>query len=321
MGFSAKQVRALARSVPARFIRSRTLNGQEISYVEGWYALASANRLFGFEGWDRETVESRCVFSREARGTFHAVYVTKVRVTVRAEGQLIVREGSGSGEGKSASPAESHDIALKGAETDATKRALVTFGKAFGLALYSNGHTRPTEKDKARAAAPQSTTEISVQREPRTQRAPNLLPNGFHGPARWRKPQDLTHARNLPDQGAESRAPINALENREPARYNVKARPHRRRDRKHLRFVATQPCLICGRTPSDPHHLRFTQPRGLSLKVSDEYTVPLCRGHHRELHQTGNEIAWWERLSIDPLPLARKLWDVGNNDMANEAVD
>ena len=79
--------------------------------------------------------------------------------------------------------------------------------------------------------------------------------------------------------------------------------PKRRRDKSHLRFVASQPCLVCGRQPSDPHHLRFAQLRALGVKVSDEFTVPLCRGHHRQLHQAGNEIAWWEGLKIDALCL------------------
>ena len=78
------------------------------------------------------------------------------------------------------------------------------------------------------------------------------------------------------------------------------AEPKRLRDKAHLRFVASQPCLVCGRQPSDPHHLRFAQPRALGLKVSDEFTVPLCRGHHRQLHQAGNEVAWWEDLKIKP---------------------
>ncbi|WP_439398325.1 ERF family protein [Bradyrhizobium sp. PMVTL-01] len=85
-------------------------------------------------------------------------------------------------------------------------------------------------------------------------------------------------------------------------------KPQRRRDREHLRFVAKQPCLVCGRNPSDPHHLRFAQPKGLGLKVSDEFTVPLCRAHHRELHRASNEVAWWSRLAIEPLEVARRLW-------------
>jgi hypothetical protein len=84
--------------------------------------------------------------------------------------------------------------------------------------------------------------------------------------------------------------------------------PRRQRNKIHLRFVAKQPCVICGRQPCDAHHLRFAQTRGLGLKVSDEFTVPLCRSHHRELHRAGNEPQWWAARSIDALDAARKFW-------------
>jgi hypothetical protein len=86
------------------------------------------------------------------------------------------------------------------------------------------------------------------------------------------------------------------------------AEPRRIRDREHVRYVAGQPCLICGRSPSDPHHLRFTQSRALGRKVSDEFTVPLCRGHHREVHRCGDEAAWWRKAVLDPTVAARALW-------------
>jgi hypothetical protein len=76
--------------------------------------------------------------------------------------------------------------------------------------------------------------------------------------------------------------------------------PRRIRDRDHVRLVAKQPCLICGRRPADAHHLRFAQSKTLGRKVSDEFTVPLCRGHHREIHRCGNEVAWWKKLGVDP---------------------
>ncbi len=82
----------------------------------------------------------------------------------------------------------------------------------------------------------------------------------------------------------------------------------RHRDKTHLRFVAKQPCLICARQPCDAHHLRFAQPRGLGLKVSDEFTVPLCRGHHRELHRAGKEAYWWSKMGVDALGAALRLW-------------
>jgi hypothetical protein len=84
--------------------------------------------------------------------------------------------------------------------------------------------------------------------------------------------------------------------------------PRRIRDRDHVRFVAQQACLICGRKPSDAHHLRFAQSRALGRKVSDEFTVPLCRGHHREVHRHGDEAAWWSSAGIEPTVSARELW-------------
>ena len=136
MGFTAKQTQALQRGLSSRRIRTREANGRELSYIEGWYAISEANRIFGFDAWSRETLDSRCVLTRENRGTFLAIYVAKVRITVHADGVTIVREGHGTGEGRGNSPGEVHDTALKAAETDATKRALATFGKPFGLELY-----------------------------------------------------------------------------------------------------------------------------------------------------------------------------------------
>jgi hypothetical protein len=84
--------------------------------------------------------------------------------------------------------------------------------------------------------------------------------------------------------------------------------PRRVRDRDHIRHVIKQPCLVCGRRPSDPHHLRFAQSRALGRKVSDEFTVPVCRAHHREIHRCSNEGSWWRNTRIDPLAAARALW-------------
>jgi hypothetical protein len=84
--------------------------------------------------------------------------------------------------------------------------------------------------------------------------------------------------------------------------------PRRYRNREHLRYVMRQPCLVCGRKPSDPHHLRYMQPRALGRKASDEFAVPLCRVHHRAAHRAGDERAWWKAAGIDPIKVARKLW-------------
>jgi hypothetical protein len=86
------------------------------------------------------------------------------------------------------------------------------------------------------------------------------------------------------------------------------AAPRRYRSREHLRYVMQQPCLVCGRKPSDPHHLRYMQPRALGRKASDEFAVPLCRVHHRAAHRAGDERAWWKAAGIDPMKFARRLW-------------
>jgi hypothetical protein len=288
MGFSAKQLQALRRHPSSRHIRTREANGRELSYLEGWYAISEANRIFGFDGRSRETLESRPILTRENRGTFLAVYMARVRVTVQADGATVIREGHGTGEGRGTTPGEVHDIALKTAETDATKRALATFGKPFGLELYRGSKTASQK--------PLSSPPFPVVAETRVGFHPDdatPIPRPSHYYARPRNPPVAEKvAPPLVPVATDLRIDKTVLTIAEPKRFSHKA---------HLKFVASQPCLICGRQPSDPHHLRFAQPRALALKVSDEFTVPLCRGHHRQLHQAGNEVAWWENRDIDAL--------------------
>jgi hypothetical protein len=97
--------------------------------------------------------------------------------------------------------------------------------------------------------------------------------------------------------------------------------PRRYRSKEHLRYVISQPCLFCARKPSDPHHLRFMQPRALGRKTSDEFVVPLCRTHHRAAHRAANEQAWWRAIGIDPVKIARKLWQDSRAAKAQEQSD
>ncbi len=352
MGFSRKQLTALKRNLDSRVVRNREANGRQLSYLEGWYVISEANRIFGFDGWSRETLESRCVITRENRGTFLAIYIARVRITVQANGATIIREGHGSGEGRGTSPAEVHDIALKIAETDATKRALATFGKPFGLELYRSDRDRAGSlAANADAAIVDGYTSVPAAVRPPTptvSASPPLAPaqslvlpnlnggqvrSGLHPddttpiprPSRYygrrQGPAVDDHFRNE-RRKLSVRSPASRLAPAAPGSFvgdsttdpkidkSVLAlsEPKRLRDKNHLRFVASQPCLICGRQPSDPHHLRFAQPRAIGLKVSDEFTVPLCRGHHRQLHQAANEIAWWENLKINALEIAKGLW-------------
>jgi DNA recombination protein Rad52 len=312
MGFSVKQIQALRRALDGRFVRTREVNGRELSYIEGWYAISEANRIFGFDGWSRETMETRCVLARENRGSFLAVYTARVRITVHADGSVVFREGHGTGEGRGTSPGEAHDLALKVAETDATKRALATFGRPFGLALYANGKAPGL---KASLPKPMSANPLPRVVLPRENAMPTPPPSRHPARREYMAIQEqskLSDGKVLQSPSADAPlAPSGPIHS--PSRIDKSAltfgEPKRLRDKAHLRFVASQPCLVCGRQPSDPHHLRFAQPRALGLKVSDEFTVPLCRGHHRQLHQAGNEAAWWEDLDINALEIAKGLWE------------
>src|ERR1700745_1658942 len=118
MSFSDQQVSALQRQLDAAFIRSREVHGRTLSYVEGWHAIAEANRVFGFDGWDRETVSAECVWDEIKRETKACTYTPRVRIRVRADGDTVTREGSGVGHGTGATLGEAHESALKEAETD-----------------------------------------------------------------------------------------------------------------------------------------------------------------------------------------------------------
>jgi DNA recombination protein Rad52 len=140
--FTKEQTDALAAPLDKANVKSRSQAGRELSYVEAWHAIAEANRIFGFDAWDRETVELRQL--GEARATtdkygkeqFRVGYAARVRVRVYAGEHVITREGCGFGSGIDKDPDQAHESALKEAESDAMKRALMTFGNPFGLALY-----------------------------------------------------------------------------------------------------------------------------------------------------------------------------------------
>ncbi|MBV6489585.1 MAG: hypothetical protein GHHEDOFH_03581 [Pseudorhodoplanes sp.] len=336
MGFSAKQLAALHRNLDDRHIRTRETSGRGLSYIEAWHAIAEANRIFGFDGWNRETAETRCVLARENRGTFLAVYVAKVRITVQADGSTVIRDGHGTGEGHGISAGEVHDLALKAAETDATKRALATFGKPFGLDLYRDSKRKA---DRNVAGLVPATPRVGFHPDDTT---PIPRPSTYYGRrqrpiraaaqnAHHRQPDKQTDEQRHRPPGPDKQGTVPheaSLVPAEPTSTRIDksvftlGEPKRIRDKGHLRFVASQPCLVCGRQPSDPHHLQFAQPRTLGMKVSDEFTVPLCRTHHRQLHDTGNEVAWWEDLDIDALAVAKGLWDEwrGRNQTVNSGA-
>jgi hypothetical protein len=116
-----------------------------------------------------------------------------------------------------------------------------------------------------------------------------------------------------PSGASDNAAPLNpasedAAANALPSSRRSLPKTTRHRNKEHLKFVQAQPCLVCGRNPSDPHHLRFAQPQALGRKVSDEFTVPLCRTHHREAHRASQELQWWQSKGLAPMEAARTLW-------------
>ena len=205
--------------------------------------------------------------------------VRPVRTMLRPEQSAAVREQLLADIGQLQSPDEAADwvhknLSLKNALT-AADADLVEAGFREKLATIKSASTWAEEKPQS---APKEGSAPSVE-EP-------YLPS-------------------LGDPTAPPTTPPRAATVR---RRRVAAKTIRLRDKEHCKFVTTQPCVVCGRTPSEAHHIRFAQPRALGRKVSDEYTVPVCRLHHRDLHGYGDEASWWAGIGIDPLPIALELW-------------
>jgi Rad52/22 family double-strand break repair protein len=351
MAFTEAQVKSLEAKLDAKHVKTRQVQETVLTYVEGWHLIAEANRIFGFDAWDRKTTATNCVWTGVANRQHSAAYTAKVRIAVRAGGSTIVREGCGSGEGRGLTPGEAHDLALKSAETDATKRALATFGNPFGLALYdrelsgvrnrkslersasqgpwslrANDGKAEQSFEKAdefavalRAALSEAdTVELLFaiwERNVGTVRALNKCsPTGERAEALVAhfKQCAANLAKWASPSPSEQTTVSSTANGREHPTIDKSAltlsEPRRIRSKEHLRFVARQPCLICGRSPSHAHHVRYAQPRGLALKVSDEFTVPLCAIHHTEIHATGDERQWWLERNVDALKIASELW-------------
>jgi DNA recombination protein Rad52 len=347
MAFSEAQTRLLSGKLSRRHVRTRESRGQMLSYVEGWHVIAEANRIFGFEGWDREVVWCECVWEDGRRDPKACTYAARVRIRVSAGDNVVCREGSGVGNGTGATLGEAHEKALKEAETDAMKRALTTFGNLFGLALYDkeqagvrgSGRTHPNAEAPALAWTVLSPDghAIATCIEPkafctRLRQALSAAPDATFLRALWNQNAALVQSLEAHRPDLVTRKGVHfagvlttvfeaqltkltAQNGTEPADTGVVdksllsiAAPKRIRDIEHLESVGTLPCLVCGRAPSQAHHLRFAQPRALGSKVSDEWVVPLCNLHHRALHDMGNEEMWWKAHNIDAGAEAEQLW-------------
>ena len=391
--FSPTQLKKLTSKLDWRHVQSRMLEERQIDYIEGWFAVSEANSIFGFSGWDRHTQLIERIFERARGEVTHCTYLARVCIQVRAGGGVVWREGTGTGSAASRNPAEAHDRAIKAAETDATKRALSTFGNRFGLCLYdrerrgvegaphslgakdfkliaadgilldgtlsAEGFCTGLRKLVDVAAAPQEVDALKLSNAAELEKLRSRFPKlcnrqNIHYAdlllgLMQRRSDRLTKAQADPPSQSEQHqeivesageaAPISVeaptghpdaeISEVLPAeavdtdplpasritgapRVNKSrlaiATPRRLRAPDHLRAVRKLPCLICDRAPCHAHHVKFAQRSGLSIKVSDEFVVPLCSVHHDELHRSVTERAWWEGQGIDPLPIAERLW-------------
>lgn len=149
MTFSPEQIEALKAKLDASNVRPPQQYGPKGDYLEGWHVIAEANRIFGFDGWAYETVETKCVsegprkIGKGQKDGWGVTYTSRVRVTVKG----IVREDFGAGHGYDVDLGLAHESAVKEAVTDSLKRALRTFGNPFGLALYdkTRANVEPVE--------------------------------------------------------------------------------------------------------------------------------------------------------------------------------
>ncbi len=156
-GFSPAQLKKLTGKLDRARVQTRCVEGRQLDYIEGWFALSEANAIFGFANWDRETVQVERLFERTRGEMTSCAYAIRVSIRVRAGKQIISREGTGCGSGSARNAADAHDLAIKAAETDATKRALATFGNRFGLCLYDKEQAGVTDKHPLEVLCPDGT--------------------------------------------------------------------------------------------------------------------------------------------------------------------
>jgi DNA recombination protein Rad52 len=323
--FSNLQLRKLKAKLDRRNVHSREVEGRSVDYIEGWFAIAQANAIFGFGGWDREMTHFERIYERTRGDSTSCAYCARVRIRVRAGRTTVLREGSGCGSATASTAGEAHDMALKAAETDATKRALATFGNSFGLGLYDkeqNGVTGkkspgrnsfvlydPTGAVFAGSLSPESfcsglrqlveastahaelqalalSNNANIARLRTESRNLKTARNIHYADVLERLIEERLRALSSKDVGppANGVAPgstphpsseqngHSASEPGERLRPNPRPlRPariaysridksllaigteRRLRDKAHLLFVATQPCLICGREPTHAH--------------------------------------------------------------------
>jgi len=211
--FSAAQIAALSAPLDRALVSSREQGRSKVNYLQSWVVISEANRIFGFDGWQRQTLFSRCIAQaerligarstgREQKSGWGVTYIARVRITVSAGCHgLLIREGTGAGHGIDTDLGLAHESAIKEAETDAMKRALMTFGNPFGLALYDksqrqmsgNGHQpsqgngqQPIQRNGQDPARSQASHRPDTYAAPsrRSSAQANPIAAAFNGPPR-----------------------------------------------------------------------------------------------------------------------------------------
>ena len=344
--------------------------------------IAEANRIFGYDCWDRQTLSPRCLWRETQRGETTCFYTAKVRITVRAgdakscaraseqvpadparqkrrmkspsrprrrtrpnarwrpsaipSGLRSTTRNNGASHGGSGirqrpttaislPPTHEFELHYSAARTERFASA-----ETFVAATLEAARTLPTVKSVfafweanldnfavlPRAAKSGDDEPMQVIGSALKERMRTLARGERNGERQNDVPATTTARprqvlfRKEPTTERNSERENDASNQTEAPGQLAFPKEQRVRDKAHLAFVANEPCLVCGRRPAQAHHIRFAQPSALGLKVSDEFTVPLCNGHHDSLHHTGDERAWWARHGIlDPLKLASRLWE------------
>ena len=187
--FSPAQIRALTRKLDRRHVHTRDVEGKEIAYIEGWFAIAEANAIFGFGGWDRETVHFERLYERSRGETTSCAYLARVRIRARAGDAIVLREGTGWGAASGKNPADIHERAVKAAETDATKRAFGHLRQPLRPWSLRQGAGRGLPAQGGGRLYHLWSHRHGVCRSPFT--AGLLFRPSSTDPARWRRPRNL----------------------------------------------------------------------------------------------------------------------------------
>lgn len=164
MTFPPDTVANLKAPLNRSSVKQRAQAGRQLSYIESWHAIAEANRIFGFDGWNSHTrIKKLFDAYKDAKDKWRVGYMAKVTVMVKDGDNWVARDGVGYGSGIDNDQGQSHESAIKEAESDARKRALMTFGNPFGLALYDKEQANVVDDD---APSPPAPPEIGREKKP-----------------------------------------------------------------------------------------------------------------------------------------------------------